>query len=786
MQFRDPPQRRPPLRQRHHSVVDRSLIGACSSGLRLAPQQYPATPRGDVIDVYHGTAVADPYRWLEQLDSPETQGFIAAENALARPFLDGLPALAQFRDRLTQLYSYERFGVPTEAGGQYFFLRNDGKQDQAALHVAAAPGELGRLLIDPGTLRGDGTVSLTDYEPSPDGKLLAYALSDSGSDWKTWHVRDVATGVDLPDLLKDAKFTSVSWARDGSGFYYSAYPGGDDQLQAVIRFHRLGDEQQRDREVYAVRDHPTRVPYGRVTQDGRYLVITLDEGTTSNGIVALALDGSNAVTDVATAYDGVYQYLGSRRGTGTELVLRSNAGAPNGRVLAVDLGAARTQPAAHRRAGGRHGDRVRRARGRPRAAGDSQGRELASHALRRGDGRSLGEVTLPGLGAIGGLTGEPDDRESFFSYTDFSTPTRIYRLDTASGDASLLRTPQFAADVSPFVTEQVFYASRDGTRIPMFIVRHRDAKRDGGNPVMLYGYGGFDISMTPAFSPATIAWLEQGGIYAVANLRGGGEYGAAWHLAGTRERKQNVFDDFIAAAEFLVSEKWTRPGRLVIRGGSNGGLLVGAVITQRPELFGAALPDVGVHDMLRYHLASANARQWSDDFGLSENAQDFRAQLAYSPLHNTVRQQCYPPTLVTTAAQDNRVVPWHSFKFAAALAARAALRESGVAARRNARGSWRGQAHVDDHRSLRGAMGVRGGGDRHADPLLRFRVAVFGVGHFVAGNRARFAEPGAQIHQLAALAAERSPGRGLGPHHGALASRTLDGSHRAARSIRRR
>jgi prolyl oligopeptidase len=284
-----------------------------------------------------------------------------------------------------------------------------------------------------------------------------------------------------------------------------------------------------------------------------------------------------------------------------------------------------------------------------------------------GSGRSLGEVALPGLGAVAGFTGEPADAESFFSYTDFATPTRIYRLDMQQAGATLLRAPQFAADVSAYVTEQVFYTSKDGTRIPMFIVQRRDAKRDGRGAVMLYGYGGFDISETPAFSPATIAWLEMGGTYAVANLRGGGEYGAAWHVAGTRERKQNVFDDFIAAAQFLVRERYAAPGRIAIRGGSNGGLLVGAVLTQRPELFGVALPDVGVLDMLRYHLASANARQWSDDYGLSENAADFRAQYAYSPVHNADRQHCYPPTLVTAAAQDNRVVPWHSFKFASSL-----------------------------------------------------------------------------------------------------------------------
>ena len=621
-----------------------------------------------MVDDYHGTRVADPYRWLETLDSTETQQFIARQNALAEPFLAQLPQRAAFLQRLTTLYNYERFGVPVEEGGRYFYLRNDGQQDQAALRVADELGDLGRVLIDPESLRGDATVSLADFVPSPDGKLLAYALSDAGSDWKTWRIREVDSGLDRPDVLVHAKFTTVSWARDSSGFYYSAYPGGDDQLQAVVRYHRLGDAQAADREIYAVRDHPTRVPYGTITEDGRYLVISLDEGTTSNGILALPLFGDGKPLPVFTRYDGVYVYIGSRRGAaGTELLFRTNAGAPNGRIVAADMGL----PAA------RWGEvRV------PEATEVIEsvvlvGERLlgvylqdASSRLRQyaaADGRSLGQIELPGLGSVGSLSGTSEDSEGFYSYADYATPMRIFRFDAATGGTTPLRQTRVDADLSGYVTEQVFFSSRDGTRVPMFIVHRRDAPRDGRGAVMLYGYGGFDISLTPAFSPATIAWLEAGGSYAVANLRGGGEYGAAWHLAGTRANKQNVFDDFIAAAEYLVRERYAAPRRIVIRGGSNGGLLVGAVLTQRPELFGAALPDVGVHDMLRYHLASANARQWSDDFGLSEDAQDFRAQLAYSPVHNTASHHCYPPTLVTTAAQDNRVVPWHSFKFAASL-----------------------------------------------------------------------------------------------------------------------
>lgn len=651
-------------------LVAFGLLAACATPLRLSPDAYPPSPRGTVTDAYFGVRVADPYRWLEELDGDATQRWIHAQNAVSEPLLQHLPHRAWLQARLAQLYAYERFGVPEKAGSNYFFLRNDGRQNQAALHVSTSPAELGRKLIEPDTIGGDATVALADYVPSPDGRLLAYALSDAGSDWKTWRVRDVATGQDRPDQLHDTKFTHVSWARDSSGFWYSRYPGGDDQKQPVVFFHRVGDEQAQDHRVYAVTDHPLRTPEVRATLDGRYLVIVLDEGTLTNGISVMEL-ASGRVDKLFDAYDGLYSYLGSRRGAGggTELLFLTTAGAPRGRIVAVNL----ALPAATRlrtvvpqsadvlQIGALVGDRVIAS-----WLTDAHSRVGLFDAA---DGRPLRDVELPGLGSVAGFPGDDDDIETWFSYADFSTPTRIYSLDVRTGDTRLLREPRFAADVDRYVTEQVFYASKDGTRIPMFIVRRRDAPRDARTPLMLYGYGGFDISMTPSFAPATVAWLEMGGIYAVANLRGGGEYGAAWHVAGTRTNKQTVFDDFIAAAEYLVREKYTSPRRLTIRGGSNGGLLVGAVLTQRPELFGAALPDVGVFDMLRYQLASANARLWADDFGLSEIEPEFRAQLAYSPLHNAGRHDCYPPTLVTTAAQDNRVVPWHSFKFTAALQA---------------------------------------------------------------------------------------------------------------------
>jgi prolyl oligopeptidase len=669
-----------------------ALMAACATPLSpptAARLSYPAAARDDVVDDYHGTRVADPYRWLEARDSAPTQTWIAAQNRLSQPWLEQLPRRERIRQQLDARIRYERFGVPVTEGGRFFFTHNSGHQDQDVLYVSADLEAAPRVLLDPNTLSRDRTVSLADFVPDRQGRRVAYALSDGGTDWKSWHVRDVDTGHDLPDIIHFTKFTSVSWTLDGSGFYYSRYPlradgTGDDQRQAVIYFHPLGQPQSEDRLIYAVTDHPTRVPYGTVTEDGRYLVISLDDGSLRSGVSTLALaDGGNgvapgaAVTALLAAWDGLYEFIGS---DGDELYFTTTAQAPRGRVIAVPV--LRPEPkapgASHEIASEREDALLQ--------ATYVGGRFIVvylhdAHGLARLiDGTTVRDIVLPGLGTVAGFGGHRNDRETFFSYTDFTTPPRVFRLDLAAATSLTVTptpvwTPKTAGAAeelvtrTDFVTEQVFYTSRDGTRVPMFLVHRRDLKRDGNVPVMLYGYGGFDISLTPAYSATALTWLSMGGMYAVANLRGGGEYGEAWHEAGLGLHKQNVFDDFIAAAEYLISEGYTRPSRLAISGRSNGGLLVGAVLTQRPDLFGAALPAVGVLDMLRYQTASANARQWSSDYGLSNNPTDFTAQYAYSPYQNVRAGTCYPPTLITTADHDDRVAPWHSFKFAAALQA---------------------------------------------------------------------------------------------------------------------
>jgi prolyl oligopeptidase len=662
------------------------LFVACSSS-PLAPSathtpdpppqsfQYPAAPRGDVVDDYHGVKVADPYRGFEALDSQATKNWVAAENALTQPYLEALPQRAWLGNRLKQLWTYERFGVPVEEGGKYFYLRNDGTQDQSVLYVADALNAPPRVLVDPNGKREDATIALTDYVPSPDGRILAYAFSDAGSDWNIWHFRRVADGGELPDVLKFSKFWNVSWARDGSGVYYSRYPlkpgdtpemaeRGDDRGRPDIYFHKLGEPQASDRLVYKVTDHPTKVPSATITEDGRYLVLSLYDGLEANDvwILDLARPGAKA-SPVFTAWDALYLFAGSK---GDELYFETTKDAPRGRVIAVN--ANRPEPAAWRVV-------VPEAEYPIDTAAYVGGRILLEYTrdvtslirLFEVSGALAGEVKLPGLGTTKEFSGHGTKSEAFFQYSDYLTPARILRLDVATNTVSEFRSPKVAADFTPYVAEQVFYNSKDGTRVPLFIIRRKDAPRDGQQPVILYGYGGFNVVQSPQFSPTIQAWLEMGGTYAVANIRGGGEYGEEWHRAGMRQKKQNVFDDFIAAAEYLVREKYTNPKRLAISGGSNGGLLVGAAMIQRPDLFGAALPAVGVLDMLRYHTASANARQWSTDYGLSENPDDFKSQLAYSPLQNVKTGVCYPPTLVTTGDHDDRVVPWHSYKFAAEL-----------------------------------------------------------------------------------------------------------------------
>ncbi len=635
---------------------------------------YPAASRGDVVDVYHGVSVADPYRWMEQADSPATREFVRAQNALAQPWLEALPQREALKTRLTQLWSYERFGVPRREGGQYFFLRNDGRQNQSVLHVSGDASDLGRVLFDPNVTRDDATVALSRFVPSPDGRILAYALSDGGTDWDIWRFRRVADGVDLPDELRFTKFWELSWSRDSTAVYYSRYPArtgaaaaesrGDDQAQPIVYRHRLGSEQRADERIYAVTDHPTRTPSASVSDDGRWLVVSLFDGYVTNGVDLIDLaKPAVARQPLFAAWDALYTVIGNE---GDVFYVQTTADAPRGRIIAVDA----RQPQRER-----WREVVPQSDAKLESSSLVGGRLVVTYVrdahgvaqIYGTDGRRLGDVPLPGLGTVAGFPGNSSDGETFFSYADYLRPGQIWRLDAHSNQATLLREPKLPADTSRYVTEQLFYPSRDGTRIPMFVAHRRDVARSADTPLMLYGYGGFDVSLTPAFRPQTIAWLEMGGIYVEANLRGGGEYGQAWHEAGTRTQKQNVFDDFIAAAEYLIREGWTSPRKLAISGRSNGGLLVGATLLQRPELFGAALPGVGVLDMLRYHTASANARQWSSDYGLSEDPVEFRALRAYSPVHNVRAGVCYPPTLVTTADRDDRVVPWHSYKFAAEL-----------------------------------------------------------------------------------------------------------------------
>ncbi len=631
---------------------------------------YPVTARVGVSDNFFGTRVADPYRWLEDLNSPAVAQWVAAQNAVSRPRLEELPQRAWLKSRLTELWNYERYELPVKRGAHYFFLHNDGKQNQSVLYVAERLDDPGRVLFDPNAVRADATVALADFTPDRQGEVVAYATSDGGTDWQVWHFRRVRDASDLPDELRFTKFWGVSWAHDGSGVYYSRYPvlaggHGDDAGRPALYFHALGTSQDQDRLVYEVTDHPTRIPSGRVTEDGSYLVITLFDGYEKNGVELLDLRRPGAKPQpLFTAWDALYTFVGAQ---GDELYFRTTKDAPNGGVIAVDARAAPLKSRTVVPEGSTALEEASYVGGRIVARYVEDARGVARVYER--DGRPVGEVPLPGKGGLDGFHGEGSQSETFFAYTAYLTPRRIYRLDVPSNQAMLWREPHIPAATAAYVTTQVFFRSKDGTRVPMYITQRRDLARDDNQPVLLYGYGGFNVALTPQYRPQVLAWLEMGGVYAEANLRGGGEYGEAWHKAGTLANKQHVFDDFIAAAEYLIREHYTRRARLGIYGRSNGGLLIGAVLTQRPDLFGVALPAVGVLDMLRYQTASANARQWSSDFGLAETPGQFRALYAYSPYQNVKKGTCYPPTLITTADHDDRVVPWHSYKFAAALQA---------------------------------------------------------------------------------------------------------------------
>jgi len=639
-----------------------------------APAAYPVTRTVPQVDDYFGTKVADPYRWLEDDNAPETKAWVEAQNAVTFGYLAKLPARESIKQRLTTLWNYERYGLPRKRGAHYVLTRNDGLQNQAVYYRATSLDAPPQVLLDPNTLSADGTVAVSGTTFSDDGRYMAYSLSESGSDWIRWKVREVATGKDLPDEIRWSKFSGAAWLQDGSGFFYSRYdaPKPGEALTGVnkhqkVYFHKLGTPQDADPLVYARPDQPDWGLGADVTDDGKYLVIYQSEGTDPNNrIFVKDLTKPDAkVEPFLDQFDASYTVVGN---DGPTFYVLTNQGAPRKRLVAITLGEA--SPSSWRTLipeGPKQDvlEDVAMAADHFVATWqiDAQNK-LRVYGL---DGTQTHEVQLPTIGAVS-FSGRREQPEGFYAFASFAAPSTIYRLDVASGRSTVFKQPKVAFDPAQYETVQVFYPSKDGTRIPMFITHKKGLAKDGSNPTYLYGYGGFDISLTPTFSPANLAWMEMGGIYAVANLRGGGEYGKAWHDAGRLTNKQNVFDDFIAAAEYLIAQKYTSTPKLAIGGGSNGGLLVGAVMTQRPELFGAALPAVGVMDMLRFHRFTIGWA-WKSDYGSSETKEGFDVLYKYSPLHNLKPGTAYPATMVTTADHDDRVVPAHSFKFAAALQA---------------------------------------------------------------------------------------------------------------------
>jgi prolyl oligopeptidase len=631
---------------------------------------YPSAPRGDVVDVYHGHAVPDPYRWLEDGDAPAARAWIEAEAEYTERFLAAIPARAAIRKRITALWDYERFGLPRRAGDAYVYSKNTGLQSQAVVYVAPTLDGEARVLIDPNGFSTDGTVALAGTSFSDDGRYVAYATSASGSDWMTWRIREIASGADLNDEIRWSKFSGASWRRDGSGFYYSRYAEAvaptqfkDENYNHKVYFHRIGTSQSADVLVYERLDHPDWSLNAYVTEDDAWLIVRASLGTDPNNYVFVCdlRQPESRIVDLLVDGDAAYDFAGN---VGDRFLFRTTKDAPRGRIVALDIRDPKLLEIV------------------PECDDSLEDVALfdgqlilaylhdAHSVIRRTTlaGEPLGDLALPGLGTASGFGGKQHDRETFYAYTSYTTPASIYRLDLTTGESARVFAPAVAFDPNAFESEQVFYTSKDGTRIPMIVTRKAGAPRDGSVPTILYGYGGFNISLTPAFSPATLAWMELGGAFAVANIRGGGEYGEAWHLAGTKSAKQNVFDDFIAAAEHLIAQEYTSRAKLAIFGGSNGGLLVGACLVQRPELFGAAIAAVGVLDMLRFQKFTIGWA-WTPDYGSSDEPDAFAYLLAYSPLHNLRAGTAYPPTLIVTADHDDRVFPAHSFKFAAALQA---------------------------------------------------------------------------------------------------------------------
>jgi len=663
----------------------RALAAAAAAGVAsmavAGPGQrltYPQTPTQEVVEELHGEKVVDPYRWLEDdvRVNSDVAKWVEEQNKVTFTYLESIPYREAIGKRLTRLWDYERFGSPAKIGNRYVFSKNDGLQNQSVLYVADSLQSEPRVLIDPNKLSEDGTVALAGTSFSDDGKYMAYGLATAGSDWSTWHVRDVDTGQDLGDKLEWIKFSGAAWTPDGKGFFYSRYPEPEEgaAFQSLnkdqkVYYHRLGTPQASDVLVYERPDQPDWGFSPSVTEDGRYLILTVWKGTDDKYMVMFKdlAEPYGTMNRLIDHFENEYSFIGN---DGPVFYFKTDLDAPKGRVIAID--SRRPDPEFFR-------EIIPQAEETLQGVGLTANMLVASYLkdavsyVRMFDvnGKHIRDVKFPGLGSGGGFGGRRTDTETFYGFSSFNMPPSLYRYDMITGESQLWKQAKVDFNPDDYEVTQVFYNSRDGTRVPMFIAHRKGISLDGNNPTLLYGYGGFNIPMTPGFSISRLAWMEMGGVFAMACLRGGGEYGEEWHQAGTKLQKQNVFDDFIAAAEWLIKNNYTRPEKLAIQGGSNGGLLVGATMAQRPDLFGAALPAVGVMDMLRFHKFTAG-RFWVDDYGSADDCDQFKALYAYSPYHQMLRIAAkggasFPSTLITTADTDDRVVPGHSFKFAAAL-----------------------------------------------------------------------------------------------------------------------
>lgn len=646
------------------------ILNSAGAGDKL---KYPETKQGSQVDDLHGVKVPDPYRWLEDdvRQSKDVADWVEAENKITFDYLAGIPQREAIKKRLTELWNYEKFGAPFKAGSKYFYFKNDGLQNQSVLYKLDSLTSEPAVLIDPNLWSKDGTIALGAASFSDDGRFVAYSVAESGSDWNTWRVIEVETNRLLTDELKWVKFSGASWTPDNKGFFYCRYdepPAGAafqrTNLNQHLFYHRIGTLQADDVLVYKRPDEPTWGFGTHVTEDGHYLVINIWKGTDDKYRILYKdlTEPYGMPVELINNFEHEYTFIGNE---GPVFFFRTDLDAPRKRVVAIDI---------------RKPTEVRELI--PQSTETLVGVDVVANMFVASylkdaksqvkmyslDGGFIREVDFPGIGTAIGFEGKRTDTETFYSFSSFATPPTIFRYDMLTGKSTKLRQAKVNFDPDDYTVEQVFYSSKDGTKVPMFIAHKKGLKLDGTNPTLLYGYGGFAISLTPTFSISRVGWLEMGGVFAVPNLRGGGEYGEEWHKAGTKERKQNVFDDFIGAAEWLIEHQYTSRTKLAIQGGSNGGLLVGACMTQRPDLFGACLPGVGVMDMLRFHKFTAG-RFWVDDYGSADNADEFKPLFAYSPYHNLKPGTKYPATMVTTADTDDRVVPGHSFKFAARLQA---------------------------------------------------------------------------------------------------------------------